>query len=316
MFKILYKSFKSGIYKICVFWYNIKVNLNKYWVLMTEKNYLNFTINDNVIFVPKSIDFDASQTLECGQVFRYKVTDFGYEVYSLNHKASIICQKDGTKIICDDVNYFIKYFDLLQDYATIKSELNKNEFVKDAIVFGEGIRILRQDPLETIISFLISQNNNIPRIKKIIEDICTNFGEKCDGYYAFPTLEQLKSIPKQFFTDIKCGYRDEYLYSTIQSICNGFDLNKVNTLTSNEANKYLCELKGVGNKVADCILLYGFHKTDVFPTDTWIKKIYLDYNPNGTDKTAVEIRNEFVQLYGDLSGYAQQYLFYSKRENK
>ncbi|HBP44011.1 MAG TPA: 8-oxoguanine DNA glycosylase, partial [Clostridiales bacterium] len=86
-------------------------------------------------------------------------------------------------------------------------------------------------------------------------------------------------------------------------------MDKVNMLTSDEANKYLCNLKGVGNKVADCILLYGFHKTDVFPTDTWIKKIYLDYNPSGINKSAVDIRNEFVSMYGNLSGYAQQYLF-------
>ena len=149
---------------------------------------------------------------------------------------------------------------------------------------------------------MLFRSNNIPRIKKIIEDICDNYGEKCDGYYAFPTLDKLRQIPKQFFTDIKCGYRDEYLYSVIQSIASGFDLDKVNMLTSDEANKYLCNLKGVGNKVADCILLYGFHKTDVFPTDTWIKKIYLDYNPSGINKSAVDIRNEFVSMYGNLSG--------------
>ncbi len=283
---------------------------------MEENSKTIFSVDGNTIFIPNCADFDPKQTIECGQLFRYKTTDLGYEVYSLNHKASIICQKDGTKIICDDPNYFVKYFDLLEDYATIKAQLNKNEFVKDSIAFGQGIRILRQNPLETIISFLISQNNNIPRIKKIIEDICDNYGEKCDGYYAFPTLDKLRQIPKQFFTDIKCGYRDEYLYSVIQSIASGFDLDKVNMLTSDEANKYLCNLKGVGNKVADCILLYGFHKTDVFPTDTWIKKIYLDYNPSGINKSAVDIRNEFVSMYGNLSGYAQQYLFYSKRENK
>ena len=283
---------------------------------MEENSKTIFSVDGNTIFIPNCADFDPKQTIECGQLFRYKTTDLGYEVYSLNHKASIICQKDGTKIICDNPNYFVKYFDLLEDYATIKAQLNKNEFVKDSIAFGQGIRILRQNPLETIISFLISQNNNIPRIKKIIEDICDNYGEKCDGYYAFPTLDKLRQIPKQFFTDIKCGYRDEYLYSVIQSIASGFDLDKVNMLTSDEANKYLCNLKGVGNKVADCILLYGFHKTDVFPTDTWIKKIYLDYNPSGINKSAVDIRNEFVSMYGNLSGYAQQYLFYSKRENK
>ncbi len=274
---------------------------------------MNYSVTGNTIFIPNSPDFNIAQTLECGQVFRFKQTVFGFEVYSLNHKAQIICQKDGTKVVCDNVKYFINYFDLQKDYATIKHELSKNALLKDAILFGEGIRILKQDPVETIISFIISQNNNIPRIKKIIETICECYGEKCDGYYAFPTLEKLGTIPKQFFTEIKCGYRDEYLFSSIQKLCNGFDLAKINSMTSNEANKYLCELKGVGNKVADCILLYGFHKTDVFPTDTWIKKVYLDFNPQ-SQKTPVQVRNEFVNLFGNLSGYAQQYLFYSKRE--
>ena len=275
---------------------------------------LEFTVNKNEIFIPTSPDFSPQQTLECGQVFRFKTTAFGYEVYSLNHKATIICQKDGTKIVCDDVKYFINYFDLLTDYAKIKSELRKNAFLKDAILFGEGIRILRQDPIEAIISFLISQNNNIPRIKKILETICECYGERCDGYYGFPTLEKLKTIPKQFFTDIKCGYRDEYLFSTIQRLADGFDIQKIKQMSANDANIYLTKLKGVGNKVADCILLYGFYKTDVFPTDTWIKKVYADYNPENKNKTAIQIRNEFVSVYGNLSGYAQQYLFYSKRE--
>lgn len=276
---------------------------------------LKFTVLKNEIFIPTSNEFDAKQTLECGQVFRFKTTPFGYEVYTLNHKATIICQKSGTKIVCDDVNYFINYFDLLTDYAKIKQELRKNDFLKKAIDVGYGIRILRQDPIETIISFIISQNNNIPRIKKIIETICSEYGEKLDGYNAFPTLEKLKTIPKQFFTDIKCGYRDDYLFSSIQKLCGGFDIEKINKMPSNEANKYLTELKGVGNKVADCILLYGFHKTDVFPTDTWIKKVYNDFYPSNKTKSAIQIRNEFVDLFGDLSGFAQQYLFYSKREN-
>lgn len=275
---------------------------------------MEYIVNNNEIFIPNSPDFSAKQTLECGQVFRFKTTSFGYEVYSLNHKATIICQKDGTKIVCDDTNYFVNYFDLSTDYAKIKQKLNGNAFVKDAISFGEGIRILRQDPIETIISFLISQNNNIPRIKKIIEQICECYGEKCDGYYAFPTLKKLATIPKQFFTDIKCGYRDEYLFSSIQKLAEGFNIQQIKTMPSNQANKYLTELKGVGNKVADCILLYGFYKTDVFPTDTWIKKVYSDFNPGDKNKSAVQIRNEFVKTYGNLSGYAQQYLFYSKRE--
>ncbi len=274
---------------------------------------MEFQIVNNDIIIPNNNDFNIAQTLECGQVFRFQKTSFGYEVYSLNHKASIYCQQMHTIIKCDDVNYFVNYFDLLTDYAKIKLELNKNKFVKDLIPFGEGIRILRQDPFETIISFLISQNNNIPRIKKIIESICLNYGENCGDYYAFPTLNSLAKAPKQFFTDIKCGYRDEYLFNTVQAIYKGFNISSVHNMSATSANKYLCGLCGVGPKVADCILLYGYHKTNVFPTDTWIKKAYHDFYP-GENKSATQIRDYFVEMFGDLSGYAQQYLFYAKRE--
>ena len=202
---------------------------------------------------------------------------------------------------------------MLTDYAKIKQELNNNKFVSDSIPFGKGIRILRQDPFETIISFLISQNNNIPRIKTIIENICLNYGKNCGDYFAFPTVNELSKAKKEFFTNIKCGYRDAYLFNTVQAIKNGFNINNVGDMPSIEANKYLTTLNGVGPKVADCILLYGYHKTDVFPTDTWIKKVYFDAYPS-QNKSATQIRDFFVNMFGELSGYAQQYLFYAKRE--
>ena len=274
---------------------------------------MKYEVKNNEIIIPKCTDFDIKQTLECGQVFRFKQTDFGYEVYSLNHKASIYCQQMHTIIKCDDVNYFINYFDLLTDYAKIKQELSKIKFVKDSIPFGEGIRIINQDPFETIISFLISQNNNIPRIKKIIENICLNYGDNCGTYFGFPTVNQLAKANKEFFTNIKCGYRDAYLFKTVQDIYNGFNISNVYNMTTVEANKYLTTLCGVGPKVADCILLFGYHKTDVFPTDTWIKKVYNELYPN-QNKSATQIRDFFVNMFGDLAGYAQQYLFYAKRE--
>ena len=294
-----------------------------------------YRIENNKIIISDNSSFNAKHILECGQVFRYKKADFGYEVYSLNHKATINCQKDSTIIYCDDVNYFINYFDLNTNYAKIKVALSKDEILNKAIAYGSGIRILRQNPLETIINFIISSNNNIPRIKKIIEDICYSYGDKVNNYYAFPTLEQLSNIPFEFFVKIKSGYRAKYLFETIQKIKSGFDINSINNLTVSEANKYLQNLSGVGEKVADCILLYAFHKTDVFPTDTWIKKVYFDYykpakqnkyigiakknntfKPENKNESAREIRNYFIDKFGIYSGYAQQYLFYYKREFK
>ena len=176
---------------------------------------MKFQEFDDYIFVPNSPDFDIKSTLECGQVFRYKVRDFGYTVYSLEHKADIYCQNDGTKIFTKDKKYFINYFDFLKDYAKIKTSLSVYPYLKSAIEYGEGIRILRSDPLEMIIEFIISQNNNIPRIKTIIEKICESYGKNMGDYFAFPTLKQLKNIPLEFFSSIKCGYRDKYLFDTI-----------------------------------------------------------------------------------------------------
>ena len=274
---------------------------------------MEFQEFDDYIFVPKSCDFDIKSTLECGQVFRYKVRDFGYTIYSLEHKADIYCQNDGTKIFTKDKKYCINYFDFLKDYAKIKTSLSVYPYLKSAIEYGEGIRILRSDPLEMIIEFIISQNNNIPRIKTMIERICESYGKNMGDYFAFPTLEQLKTIPLEFFSSIKCGYRDKYLYDTIAVLDEEF-VESIKNLDTDSARQKLLTLKGVGRKVDDCIFLYGYHKTDVFPTDTWIVKVYNKINStNLTD--AKKISQEFVSQFGDLSGYAQQYLFYQMREN-
>ena len=257
--------------------------------------------------------FDVKETLECGQVFRFKVRDFGYTIYSSDHKADIYCQ-NTIKIFTKDKKYFIKYFEFLTDYDKIKSSLSVYPMLKSAINYGSGIRILHNDPLEMIISFIISQNNNIPRIKGIIEKICENYGSKIDDYYAFPTLEQLKSIPLEFFTSIKCGYRDKYLYESIAMLNESVFLDDIARMNTDDARLELMKLKGVGRKVADCILLFGYHKTDVFPTDTWIVQAYNQiYGDNKKD--AVAISKKFVEIFGDLSGYAQQYMYYHMREN-
>ena len=208
----------------------------------------------------------------------------------------------------------MKYFDFQTNYAKIKSSLEANPILKDAVKFGSGIRILNSDPIEMIVEFIISQNNNIPRIKTIIERICEGYGEDLGDYYAFPTLENLKKIPLEFFTNIKCGYRDKYLFESIKMLGTDVDIEKIKTMPTEEARLELMRLKGVGRKVADCILLFGFHKTDVFPTDTWVVQAYNKiYSAN--EHNAIKISKFFVSMFGDLSGFAQQYLFYKMRES-
>ena len=159
-----------------------------------------------------------------------------------------------------------------------------------------------------IISFIISANNHIPRIKSIIERICTGLGERRDGYYTFPTLERLASVDFDFYKSLGAGYRDEYLYSTVKDLHDG-KLNVTDDMTTDEVGKELLKLKGVGRKVADCILLFGYGRTDVYPVDTWIKKVALEYY--GVSSKA---REYFLNRYKELSGYAQQYIYYYKRE--
>lgn len=279
---------------------------------------LNYHTNNNEIIIPKQADFNAEHIIECGQVFRYKKTDFGYELYTLHHKAVVYCQKEDTKVVCDDVNYFINYFDLDTNYAKIKVQLNKDARLKSATQTGAGIRILKQDLLEVIIGFIVSANNNITRIRQIMERISQGYGKNMGTYYAFPTLEQLSKIPLSFFEEIKSGYRASYLVNVIKQLQNGFDLEIVKNMPSDKAVAYLTKLSGVGPKVADCILLYGYHRRDSFPVDTWIKKVFYDYHPQlKNEKVRAEsMRNFFISKFGDLSGYAQQYLFYDKRRSK
>lgn len=276
---------------------------------------MEYKVFDDYIWVAYTEDFDIKQTLECGQVFRYKVRDFGYTVYSLDQKADIYCQEDGMKIFTNNKKYFINYFDFCTNYDRIKSSLEANPILQEAISYGQGIRILNSDPLEMIIEFIISQNNNIPRIRAIVERICEGYGENMGDYYAFPTLDRLKQIPLKFFTDIKCGYRDKYLYDTIQMLDTSIKIENIKQMSTSDARIELMKLKGIGRKVADCILLFGFRKTDVFPTDTWVVKAYNHiYNCNETN--AIKISNHFVKIFGDLSGFAQQYLFYKMRDSK
>ena len=274
---------------------------------------MKITEFDNYLLVEESDDFNVKHTLECGQVFRYKVQDFGYTVYASDQKADIYCQNDSIKIFTNNKKYFVNYFDFCTNYAKIKSSLGANPIMADAIKFGGGIRILRGDSLEMIISFIISQNNNIPRIKGIIEKICEGYGTNKGDYYAFPTLQQLKEIPLEFFKKIGCGYRDKYLYETIKMLSDEIEIEKIQNMSTIDARAELMKLMGVGRKVADCILLFGFRKTDVFPTDTWVVKCYNNIYQT-SEKNAVKISEHFVKEFGELSGFAQQYLFYKMRE--
>lgn len=262
---------------------------------------------ENNTIITDAKDFNIKQTLECGQLFRYEIKKDHSVVYSLDKKAVLYQTSDKIIIENEDKKYFENYFDLQTDYSKIKQNLRLLPMMDKAIDYGYGIRILRQDIAETIISFIISANNNIPRIQGILNKIAPN-GK-------FPQIVELANLTQNDFKNMGCGYRASYLESTIKRLAqNQIDLTIPNNLGGLEANKFLCDnFLGVGPKVADCILLFAYHKMDVFPVDTWVKKIYQDIF--GDNQTPKVIRQKLIETYGEYAGYAQQYLFYHKRDS-
>lgn len=267
------------------------------------------------IVLTKVKNFKAKDILECGQIFRFtKNPDGHYTVFSLDKKADIFEYSDRVEIVTDSVDYFASFFDLQKDYSVYHQKYGKYDFFDKAYKHGEGIRILNQDLAEMIFSFIISANNNIKRIQLIIERICNAIGNDMGGYHAFPTIEQMASVDEQFFKDMGAGYRAGYLVATAKTLHNGFDLDSLKNMDRANARKALLSLKGVGPKVADCILLFGLKKTNSFPIDTWTEKVYHAYFESGL-KNREAIARFFVDLFGDDAGYVQQYLFYYQREN-
>ena len=275
---------------------------------------MRYTTNDNSIKVLDKTEFNPQQTLECGQVFRYRKTDDGYQVISTDKRANIVEKKDYYIIYTNDVRYFEQYFDLHTDYRLIKLKLNQHECMQKPIQYGAGIRLLKQNIFEMIVSFIISANNNIPRIQKSIEALCEKFGTKCGDYYAFPTLSQLSKGSIEDFKTAGLGYRAEQLHKTLKML-QFINLEQVRTYTYDAKKKFLLSLSGVGEKVADCILLFAYNEMSSFPVDTWIAKSYKAIF--GSDETnRAKMRQALYEKFGALSGYAQQYIFYYYRDNK
>ena len=273
--------------------------------------------------------FELKDIFECGQCFRwYEQNDKSYIGVIKNGVLSV--KKDDEKIIfCGMLNGNIKniveeYFDLNRDYEKIKKQLeNIDEYLKTSIEYGKGIRILNQDLWETTISFIISANNNIPRIKGIIEKIAKKYGNEIEWngkkYYTFPNAEQLKNVSVQDFRDLGTGFRDIRLFETTHLILDKkVDLEKMHTEDTLTARDELLKLSGVGPKVADCILLFSTLKRfDVFPIDVWVRRVMNELYIKNEDETKVskkEIMKIANEKFGALEGIAQQYLFYWKRE--
>ena len=278
----------------------------------------------------KNESFEPVHIFECGQCFRWnKQKDNSYTGIFKNNVINV--KKEDDKVIftgnCnDDIKRICTdYFDLNQNYENIKTKLSKiDKYLENSIKYGNGIRILHQDLWETLISFIISANNNIPRIKTIIERISKKYGKKIifqnEEYYTFPKPEDLANATVQDLRSLGLGFRDVRLYETTKMILNKkVDLIKMkNNPNTTKVREELLSLSGVGPKVADCILLFSdLKRFEVFPIDVWVRRVMNDLYIKQEDENKVskkQIEKIAEEKFGDLAGLAQQYLFYWRRE--
>lgn len=281
-------------------------------------------IFDGGIVFKDVYDFEPKHTFDCGQCFRWKENDDKSFTGVAFNRAVRIYKKDNDLYIegaeYKDAELWEDYLDLKRDYGLIKNELSKDKIMKEAIKYGWGIRILHQDIFETIISFIISANNRIPMIKRAIENICKEFGDKIifnnNLYYTFPSPDKLSKADVKDLQNLGCGFRAEYIVDTVKKINNGeIDIKSISYMETDKAQLELMKLKGIGPKVADCILLFSMRKYDAFPVDIWVKRV-MQYFYLAPDVSLKKIRDFGREKFGCYSGFAQQYLFYYAREFK
>ncbi|MCL2089361.1 MAG: DNA-3-methyladenine glycosylase 2 family protein [Oscillospiraceae bacterium] len=253
--------------------------------------------------------FSLADTLDCGQCFRCEFMQDG-SIYVIADGKAVMVGQDGDKIVFrgasqDEFDMFWHdYFDFGTDYGHIKKVTAVDDTLKKAFDFAGGIHILKQHPWETLVSFIISQNNNIPRIKGIISRLCENLGQKhtgiCGDYYAFPDPASIVSAGIEGLACLKAGFRAKYILDAADKVANGqVDLSAVKTMDTPSARSYLMQISGVGPKVAECVLLFGFYRLDAFPVDVWIKRALDRYYPAG-----------FPPNIEKYKGIAQQWLFH------
>lgn len=264
-------------------------------------------MNDRIRIFGKD-QFDSRDILESGQVFRYsKMDEKTWEVRVSDRQAVIVEDEIGFEMFTSEPHFFVEYFDLDTDYSEIKKNLVWDKNIARAIRYGEGVRLLRAPFFETAVSFIISANNNIKRIQLILNRLCEALGERKKSFFAFPTVEKLLAVDESFWRGIGAGYRSRYLPKAIYALSE-IDTADFEGLETKEIRKRLVKLPGIGVKVADCILLFGVHRFDVFPVDVWIEKSYHSYFESGLVSRA-KMSEVLVQRFGTLSGYAQQYIY-------
>lgn len=265
---------------------------------------------DNGVKFSGVTDLDLAQTLDCGQSFRWTEKDDGsFEGVAYGKYVSV--KLEGTELYIynttesDFYNIWYNYFDFELDYGKIREEISKiHPVLNEAAKYAPGIRILRQEPFEALCTFIISQNNNIKRIKGIVQRLCESFGDKiAEGQFAFPSAEKIARLSPDDLAPLRAGFRNRYIIDAAQKVAAGeVDLELCRTLDYESARKELMKITGVGVKVADCTLLFGMHRIEAFPVDVWMKRALERLFPgmSGDD-------------FGEYAGIAQQYIFHYSR---
>lgn len=283
---------------------------------------MNYIQKGNAVALIGCEGFSIADTLECGQCFRYKkLAEQEYQIIAHGRILTVRQIKGAVYFNGTTLQEFervwIPYFDLRRDYRFIKDTLSANDIVmRDAVEYAGGIHILRQDPWECLVSFIISQNNNIPRIKKITDTLAKTFGRPLkDGAYAFPTPKELAKVSLDDLLDCKTGFRAKYIMDAVKNVTsNDFDLNALNNMSTDEAREALIGLKGVGGKIADCVLLFAYGRFGVFPTDVWIKRVMQYFYFDRQNASITDIHKLAKTRFGEYAGFAQQYLYVYARE--
>ena len=276
------------------------------------------TYDNNCMTVHDLRHFSLAHILCSGQTFRWRPQGDGFAGVALGRSVYAVQSGDVLTLHGIDESMgadFIRYFDLDRDYGAIKTAYAHDVFVHESMTFAHGMRVLRQPPFETLISFIISANNNVPRIMGIVDRLCVGFGQPIGDGYAFPSPEALAALCEADVTACGAGYRARYIIGAAKMVADGFSLDAVAELPYLEARQALTALPGVGLKVADCVALYALGFLQAFPADVWMKRVLCEvYGYSG--KSDKQMRAFVDERFGDLAGIAQQYMFHYARRGR
>lgn len=275
----------------------------------------------------QNFDINLKDTITCGQCFRFYEENDGSFTIILKDRVINIKNDEYNNLFIESDNeenleeIIIDYFDLERNYDEINQILlKKDKTLNKCIKDSKGLKILKQEPFEMLISYIISQNNKVSRISNSVNYLCERYGKKVvfrnKEYYLFPTIDQIKNISLEVLKESKVGFRDKYILSVIENINNGnLNIESITNMNTNDALEYLEKMKGIGPKVASCILLFGYSRFDVFPIDTWVKKaMSVLYSDIGQSQKNI---SEFAkEKYGEYCGIALQYMYHSMRNIK